>query len=190
MAENSVTPEEEYYNGKVLGLTYNQEGDQYTWDNFGPLQGPMCLCLLLSWIIVCLILIKGLESLGKAAYVITLSPYVVLTILLIYSTTLPGAGDGISYLFTPDWSKLGDVQVWSAAASQIMFSVSLGYGSQLVLASYNDFRNNTHRDALIIAVCNSATSIYAGFVVFAILGYIAYEQDKDIDDVSLYLVYL
>ena len=32
-----------------------------------------------------IISISGLKSLGKAAYVITLSPYVVLTILLAYS---------------------------------------------------------------------------------------------------------
>ena len=39
------------------------------------------------------------------------------------------------------------------------------------LSTYNSFKNNTQRDAVIISICNSLTSVYAGFVVFAILGF-------------------
>ena len=53
----------------------------------------------------------------------------------------------------------------------------------MILASYNNFTNNTQRDAIIIAVCNSATSIFAGIVIFAILGFISKQQDRDIEDV-------
>jgi len=33
-----VSPSEDYYNRVALGLTYNYEGEQYTWENFGPLK--------------------------------------------------------------------------------------------------------------------------------------------------------
>ena len=41
--------------------------------------------------------------------------------------------------------NLNTVQVWALAASQILFSLSVGFGSQLVLSSYNEVTNNCHR---------------------------------------------
>ena len=115
---------------------------------------------------------------------ITLSPYFVLTVLLGYVATLPGAEEGVLFYLDADWNKLTDIAIWKAAAAQILFSLSIGYGSQLVLASYNQFKNNTHTDAILISICNSLTSVYAGFVVFAILGYLKVQSGAEkIDDV-------
>jgi SNF family Na+-dependent transporter len=73
--------------------------------------------------------------------------------------------------------------VWQEAAAQILFSLSVGFGSQLVLSSYNKFRNNTFRDSIVVAACNSFTEIYAGFIVFAIVGFIQHETGNDISNV-------
>eukprot|EP00095_Tigriopus_kingsejongensis_P011597 maker-scaffold297_size217559-snap-gene-1.20 protein:Tk11597 transcript:maker-scaffold297_size217559-snap-gene-1.20-mRNA-1 annotation:"sodium- and chloride-dependent glycine transporter 2-like" len=180
--DNSISPAEDYLNGRVLKLNKDSTvGDQYDWTDFGTLQWELVLCLLLAWILVILSLIKGLQSLGKAAYVVTLSPYFVLTALIIYTLQLEGSGNGIRYYLAPEWEKLADVQIWSKAASQILFSLSVGFGSQLVLSSYNSFKNNTQRDSILIAICNSLTSIYAGFVVFSILGYLEFKTKSPID---------
>ena len=122
------------------------------------------------------------------AYIITLSPYFVLTALLGYSATLPGALEGIKYFIEPEWDKLTDINIWAQAASQILFSLSVGFGSQLILSTYNEFNNNTHRDAILIAICNSLTSVYAGFVVFSILGFLAEQTGSSIGEVYLSLV--
>jgi len=175
------SPSEDYYNRVALGLTYNYEGDQYTWENFGPLKWELVLCLFGTWALVALSLFKGVSSLGKAAYVITLSPYFILTALLIYAAQRDGAGAGILEFLTPKWDDLLSYGIWSTAASQIFFSLSVGYGGQLALSSYNQFTNNCHRDAFIVGVCNSLTSVFAGVVVFAILGNLA--DGKDIKEV-------
>ena len=43
-------------------------------------------------------------------------------------------------------------QIWSTAASQIFFSLSVGYGGQLALSSYNQFHNNCNRNVIIINI--------------------------------------
>ena len=49
--------------------------------------------------------------------------------------TLPGAWDGIKYLFIPDISALAKSEVWIDAVTQIFFSYGLGLGK-------NSFRNH------------------------------------------------
>ena len=76
-------------------------------------------------------------------------------------------------MFQPEWEKLTEIKIWAKGASQILFSLSVAFGSQLVLSSYNNFKNNSHRDSIIVGICNSLTSVYAGIVVFLILGFLA-----------------
>jgi solute carrier family 6 serotonin transporter-like protein 4 len=45
----------------------------------------------------------------------------------------------------PEWDKLWDLNVWTAAASQIFFSLGPGFGVLLALSSYNDFDNDCYR---------------------------------------------
>ncbi|XP_023324600.1 sodium-dependent serotonin transporter [Eurytemora carolleeae] len=143
-----VSPADDYYYRVVLGLKKDYQGTIHTFEDYGGLKWELVLALFVSWVMICLILIKGLKSLGKASYVITLSPYVVLTALLAYGAGREGAVEGISQFFTPDWNVYtsGDsYEVWALAASQILFSLSVGFGSQLVLSSYNEVTNNCHR---------------------------------------------
>ncbi len=120
----------------------------------------------------------------QAVYFTALFPYVILTILLIRGITLNGAWDGILFYINPDWSRLSDARVWADAAIQIFFSLGPCWGGLITLSSYNKFHNNCFRDAVFIACANCATSLYAGFVVFSFVGFMAYELDKDVKDVA------
>uniref|UniRef100_H2YE59 Transporter n=1 Tax=Ciona savignyi TaxID=51511 RepID=H2YE59_CIOSA len=74
---------------------------------------------------------------------------------------------------------LSNPQVWLDAATQIFFSLGLGFGGVIAFASYNPKKQNCQRDALIIALTNSFTSIFASIVIFAILGYRATLKYED-----------
>ena len=112
--------------------------------------------------------------------------YFVLVILLIRGATLPGAYEGILFYVVPTWEdieNLNKIKVWSAAATQIFYSLGPSFGGLITLASYNKFSNNCHRDAILIAFSNCATSIFAGFVIFSIVGFMAHEANLPVEDV-------
>ena len=110
-------------------------------------------------------------------------PYIVLITLLVKGLTLPGALEGILFYITPEWSQLLNVKVWYAAVTQSFFSLSTGFGALITYASYNDFKHNSYRDALIISFTDTFTSLLAGFVIFSILGSLAHELGVPVSDV-------
>ncbi|GCC18333.1 hypothetical protein chiPu_0022360, partial [Chiloscyllium punctatum] len=145
----------------------------------------LALCLLLAWLIVGAALSKGIKSSGKAVYFTATFPYVVLTILLIRGITLEGAYKGIEFYIGKqlDLSKLTNAEVWKDAATQIFYSLAVGWGSLITLSSYNKFHNNCYTDTIVVCVVNCATSVFAGFVIFSILGHMAHKQDKLVSEV-------
>lgn len=127
--------------------------------------------LVVAWLIVALCVIKGIASAGKVVYFTATFPYIVLLIFLVRGVTLEGAGTGLSYLFTPDISKLSDPNIWLAAATQIFFSLGIAFGGMIAFASYNPLHADVEVNCITVAVINSATSLLACVVIFSILGF-------------------
>ena len=175
---NRVSPAEEYFRRNMLQM----ESDT-SLDNLGHMNFKLVGCLFLSWLIVMACLIKGVKSAGKVVWFTALFPYAVLLILLVRGVTLPGAMGGIHFFLVPKWEKLKDISVWADAATQIFYSLSPAFGGLITLASYNQRNTNCQRDAIIIAIANSATSIFAGIVIFSILGHMAHEFGVDVSEV-------
>eukprot|EP00116_Pleurobrachia_bachei_P004129 sb/3464391/ len=121
--------------------------------------------LILAWVVTYLCVFQGVKSTGKAAYFAATFPYICLFILLIKGLTLPGADQGLKKLFTPDFGALLKPTVWIKAATQIFFSLSLGFGALVAFASFMPYKNNITRDTLIVAVINSFTSLFNNYPV-------------------------
>jgi len=175
------SPSDEYYYRKVLQMTPVENGGI---DNSGTIVWELALCLLLCWMIVFFVLVKGISSLGKVVYFTSTFPYLLLTIMLIRGVTLEGAGMGIEFYLIPKWERLADAGVWTDAATQIFYALSACTGGLIAMASYNQFNNNTLRDSLIVPIVNVCTSFYAGFVIFSVLGYMANAKGVSVDEVA------
>ncbi|GFO09380.1 sodium- and chloride-dependent glycine transporter 1-like [Plakobranchus ocellatus] len=172
----SVPASEQFWERHVLQLSSGiEEPGNMRWELMG--------CLALAWLCVFFCLFKGVKVLGKVMHFAAPFPYLVLLVLLVRGCTLPGAIDGIRFYIVPRWEKLADYQVWGDAALQIFYSVGMAWGGIITMASYNKFNNNVYRDAMLVPLINCSTSLFAGFVIFAILGFMAHEGGKSVDEI-------
>ncbi|XP_011304951.1 sodium- and chloride-dependent glycine transporter 2 isoform X2 [Fopius arisanus] len=171
------TPAEEFFNNHVLEISPGV-------DEIGGIVWPLFICNLISWIVVFLCIFNGVKSVGKVVYFTATFPFFILFILLLRGVTLPGASDGIWFYITPKWSQLTNLRVWADAAIQIFFSLGPGWGGIVNMASYNQFRNDNRLDAIWIPILNCGTSIFAGFVVFSVLGFMAHRTGLPIAAVA------
>uniref|UniRef100_A0A6J0SAP2 Sodium-dependent neutral amino acid transporter B(0)AT2 isoform X2 n=1 Tax=Pogona vitticeps TaxID=103695 RepID=A0A6J0SAP2_9SAUR len=137
----------------------------------GGLNWKMTVCLLAAWVVVCLAMIKGIQSSGKIMYFSSLFPYVVLICFLIRGLLLNGSLDGIRHMFTPKLEIMLEPKVWREAATQVFFALGLGFGGVIAFSSYNKRDNNCHFDAVLVSFINFFTSVLATLVVFAVLGF-------------------
>lgn len=173
---SSQTSVEQFWENRVLMQT-----DSIV--DFGGIQWELLGIMTLTWVIVYFALWKGICDARKFVYFCALSPYVMLSVLLIRGLTLPGAAVGIKYYLMPNITKLYDITVWKDAGTQVFYSYGVGFGTLIALGSHNKFTHNCCRDGIIMCFINGGTSILAGFVVFSILGYMSVLADKNIADI-------
>lgn len=171
-----TSPSEEFWERYILAISNGI-------DEPGEIRLPLATTLLIAWAVVYFCLYKGIKSSGKVAYFTAIFPYAILLSLLIRGVTLPGAVDGIMFYLKPDFNKLLEPQVWLDAASQIFFSLSVGLGGLVTFASYNKFNNNCERDAVVVSSINCMTSLFGGFPIFSVIGFMAHTLKKDVSEV-------
>jgi NSS family neurotransmitter:Na+ symporter len=89
-----------------------------------------------------------------------------LLLLAARAVTLDGAAAGLEYYLKPDFSKLFDPQVLSAALGQAFFSLSLGMGCMITYGSYLSKRESIAHAALWVVSLDTAIALLAGFIIF------------------------
>uniref|UniRef100_A0A914VF53 Transporter n=1 Tax=Plectus sambesii TaxID=2011161 RepID=A0A914VF53_9BILA len=174
---NVISPVKEFWDHKVLGISSGIS-------DVGGLRLELAIGLLLAWILCYLCIFKGVKWTGKVVYFTASFPYVMLICLLVRGLTLPGAATGLEFYLKPNFTKLLESKVWVDAVTQVFFSYGLGLGALVALGSYNTYHNNVYKQALTVCFINSGTSIFAGFVIFSFIGFMATQQGKDVSEVA------
>ena len=98
--------------------------------------------------------------------------FVALLICIIRACTLPGAVNGLKYMFVPGWSVAQGIveqpnffEVLSTAGGQMFFSLSLGMGAMITYGSYLDKKENLEKNAILIVVMDTLVALMAGLCV-------------------------
>lgn len=109
---------------------------------------------------------RGIKRIEKVALVLMPTLLVLVLALVIRALFLDGASQGLSYLFTVDWSRLGEPRIWIEALTQNAWDTGAGWGLVLCYAAYMREREDTALNACIIPAANNVISLLAGIMIF------------------------
>jgi len=120
------------------------------------------LVLLLIGLIIVLGVSKGIEATTKRLMPVLFG---ILIIVCIRSITLPGAAQGLAFLFYPDFSKLS-ASVILVALGLSFFKLSVGMGTMITYGSYFRDDQNIVMTAIRVMFGDLLVSILAGIAIF------------------------
>ena len=179
---NGSTASEEYWNTVVLNRFSREELADTT--TAGAMQWHLVGALFLVWAIIFVVLARGIKGSAKAAYITVPLPFLLLVVMFFRAVTLPGAGKGLEYYTRFDTDKCFDPEVWALACGQILFSLSPGMGTAITMSSYTAPGEDVYKTGVKIAFANSSFSIFAGFVVFALLGNMSETTGRSVETLA------
>ena len=123
----------------------------------------------------------GIERMNKIA-IPTL--FVMALILFVRVLTMDSPTDpnmtttsALSFLWEPDLSGLLDAKVWLAAAGQVFFTLSLGFGAVITYASYVKKDEDIALDGLSTASLNEFAEVVFGSTIAIISAVIFFGMD-------------
>ncbi|NNE46012.1 MAG: sodium-dependent transporter [Rhodothermales bacterium] len=139
---------------------------------FGEIVGDPLLAIVLTvaFLLLTILVVRGGVSGGieRATKVLMPLLFILLVILAIRAVTLPGAMEGVSYLFKPDFSEI-TTSVAMNALGQALFSLSLGMGAMITYGSYFPKSENLPIAGVSVAVFDTLIAVLAGLIIFPAL---------------------
>ena len=182
------------YIGKAVGCTWGEDtsGSFYgmlqitdSITQVGGLNFKLLIPFLIVWCVVGFIMYRGINKGIDLACKICLPILLICTVIIFFrGISLPGAVDGIAYMFTPDWSAIAKPAVWVAAYGQVFFSLSIAFAIMISYSSYLPKQEDVVNTAFLTACTNHGFEIFAGIGIFSIMGYMAYTSGQTMDDVA------
>ncbi|MBP3212057.1 MAG: sodium-dependent transporter [Prevotella sp.] len=118
--------------------------------------------LLITHLVICRGVRGGIE---RASKLLMPTLFLLLLVIVVASCLLPGAREGIEFLFKPDFSRV-DSGVFLGALGQSFYSLSIGMGCLATYASYYSRQTNLLSSAVQISLVDSLIAILAGLMIF------------------------
>ncbi len=153
-------------------------------NNISGINWSVLLSLCIIWIVVYFCVWRGTKSVGQVVRYSVPLPIILLGALLLRAVTLPGFLNGWAMYLQPNWIALLNPEVWTAACSQIFYTLSLAFGIMIAYGSYKNGDDDIAKDTWITALLDIGTSLFAGFVVFGVLGYMAWETGTPLEELA------
>ncbi len=123
------------------------------------------LFIVMTMIVVARGVKRGLE---KAVRLLMPALFVLLLIMVGYAINSGEFAQGISFLFSPDFSKLTADGVL-IAMGHAFFTLSLGMGAIMIYGSYMPHEASIAKTSIIVALADTAVALLAGMAIFPIV---------------------
>ena len=162
--------------GDLFGAGFGSNGMNGA-EIFGAFMGNPVEAIIYGLIFVALTMIIVMGGIGggieKVCSIGMPALFVALLICIIRACTLPGAVDGLKYMFVPGWALENGVikeapdflTVLATAGGQMFFSLSLGMGAMITYGSYLHKKENLQKNALLIIIMDTMVALMAGLCV-------------------------
>ena len=143
----------------------------------GDLFGAMLTNPFGAWVftVICYLINRGGVSGGIEKFNKIGMPalFVMLVIIIVRSLTLPGASEGLKFMFVPGYAveagfiaeAPGFLTVLATAGGQMFFSLSLAMGAMITYGSYLSKEENLVKNSGIIVVADTLVATMAGLAV-------------------------
>ncbi len=129
----------------------------------------------LLFMVICYLINRGGVSGGIEKFNKVGMPalFVMLVIIIIRSLTLPGAVEGLKFMFVPGYAveagfieeAPGFLTVLATAGGQMFFSLSLAMGAMITYGSYLSRKESLVKNSLIIVIADTLVALMAGIAV-------------------------
>nr|XP_039274460.1 sodium- and chloride-dependent betaine transporter-like [Styela clava] len=172
-----VSSVEEFWENHILDTTADI-------NELGGIKMELLICFTVIWIGTYFAIWKGIEWTSKIVYVTATLPLVMMTIVCIRGVTLEGALDGLEVYLKPDFVSLKRMELWSDAASQVLYSLGTCTGGLTALSAYNKYNHNFFRDSIILTAANAGASFISGLAIFSVLGFLAHTKNTTVTEVA------
>ncbi len=109
--------------------------------------------------------------------------FLILLIIVAAAISLPGAKEGMNWMWEPDFSKIFDYKTWTAAYGQMFYSVSVGFAIMVTYASYLPKDSDINNNAFLTVFLDCGFSLLAGILIFSVLGNMSLNQGVPVSNV-------
>lgn len=150
--------------GSVSGVLLSAEPNEYFQAAAVNLGNPLWHSVVV--VLVCLVLMFGMTNgIEKVSKVLMPVFYVLFLMLALWVGRLPGAFEGYSFLFVPDWSKLLQIDTWVMAMGQAFFSLSITGSGMIVYGAYLQKDADIPQASIRTAVFDTMAAMLAGLAI-------------------------
>ena len=161
------------FGSNALAAVADANGTSVGAEVFGAFLGNPTEAIIYGLIFVAITMIIVIGGIEKVCSVGMPALFVMLLICIIRACTLPGAVEGLKYMFVPGWAVANGVidkapdflTVLATAGGQMFFSLSLGMGAMITYGSYLQKKENLQKNAILIIVMDTLVALMAGLCV-------------------------
>lgn len=154
--------------GDFVGL--DSQGIQTYFDAFNANKTTVFIFFLINFVLNNAVIIlgvqKGIERVSKILIPVL---FVIMIVIIFFGLRLPGAKEGITFLFKPDFSKFSFNSIITCLG-QAFFALGLAMLGSMVFGSYiKEKDENIFKDSTVICLALVFAGILSGFMILPIV---------------------